>query len=427
MTFQYRIGEHADIICAPATPEGTSALAVIRVSGSGCVHILEKLMELQEGRLAGTRRKTGFLRHGDRIVDQVVALSWPEGSSYTGEEMVEIICHGVSERVRGVMDCLMDNEMRKAEPGEFTRRAFVNGRLSAWQVITLASIWSSEGESGSSGDESENHCRKMLEKVEHARVSLEGDIEFMEEHPSDGCTGMEVLVEDLLGEVVEFGKLAEVLEATCRVVLMGPVNSGKSTLYNRLSKGQSALVSCEPGTTRDGASSRIEIRGRRLLLCDSAGAGGSGMDRRAYEAAIRSIDGTDKVIWMTERAGVAPPEEVVANAGEVIEIRSKSDLIEDGNGERESGILRVSSVSGEGLEELRERMVRLPGSMSITGAASRITSEVSRSLDFIKDGDYSIAAEHLARAEEEIRNIVGSGGNVLLSVERALGSMCVGK
>lgn len=417
----------ADIICATATPEGAAALAVIRLSGKGSADLVERLMELGPGRLKGKRRKTGLLKQGSSVLDQVVALGWPEGSSYTGEEMVEIICHGVPEIVRSIMDCLMDRGARKAEPGEFTRRAYGSGRLSAWQVMALSALWrSGDGPNNMVGNASAE-CEELLRLIAEAREKLEAEIEFQEEHSIGEDDSAISILESLNESMKNFRNRASEMETVSRVVLMGPVNSGKSTLFNVLAGMEKALVSDEPGTTRDGSSCIVEMRGRRVLLCDSAGYGGQGLDRKAYEAVIGNMEGTEKIVWLSVGGDEEPPEEILGKDAEIIRVSSKSDLFENSDGTHVEHTLRVSSVTGEGMGKLEEFISSFPGSMSVTGAAKRIEKEVRDSLEYLLSGDYSLAAEHLAEAENELRAITARGDNVSLSVERALSSMCVGK
>lgn len=413
-----------EIICAVATPEGTSALSVIRVSGSGSFELIENIMSLEKNRLAGMRRKVGEIVEEGRIVDEVVAVSWPEGRSFTGEEMVEIICHGIPHSVREIIEILIKGGARRAEPGEFARRAFGNGRLNAVQIIALAALWDMEsGQKGFKG-ETEKSCRKLLSGIESTRETVEGIIEFGETHldGNDGRVGS--IFNELIERAEDFQREAESIEKSSRVMIMGPVNSGKSTLFNMLTGKGRALVSGEPGTTRDGSTCFMEVSGRRIQLCDTAGTDGHGLDRSASEAVIDGLDGTERVIWMSVGGKTPPADEIRERAGEIIEIAAKSDLAS--NNETES-LLNVSSVSGEGLEELKMILTRVPGSMSLAGVAGRILVIAKESQNFISTGEYDLAAELLSEAEIEARRVIGKGENIQLSVERALSGMCVGK
>ncbi len=413
-----------EIICAVATPEGTSALSVIRVSGKGSFDLLEKIMSLEKNRLTGMRRKVGRIIEEDRTVDEVVAVSWPEGRSFTGEEMVEIICHGIPRSIREIIEILIKNGARRAEQGEFARRAFGNGRMNAVQIIALAALWDMESGQKVFNGETEDSCRKLLSGIESTRETVEGIIEFGETH----LEGNEESIRSVFGELIQrakdFNKEAASIEKSSRVMIMGPVNSGKSTLFNMLTGKGRALVSSEPGTTRDGSTCFMELSGRRVQICDTAGTDGLGLDRSASEAVIDGLDGTERVIWMSTGGKTPPADEVRERAGEIIEIAAKSDLV-DKNGTEE--ILSVSSVSGEGIEELKIVLSRVPGSMSLSGTARRILDSIKESYRFVSAHEYDLAAEILGDTEIEARRIIGSGENIQLSVERALSGMCVGK
>lgn len=414
----------SEMICATATPDGTAALAVIRMSGRGSAALVEKLMGLEAGRLRGTRRKTGEIVHRGRKVDSVVALGWPEGASYTGEEMVEVICHGVPSTVRELMDILIGGGARPAEPGEFTRRAYLSGRMNPLQVMELSRLWSIEGTGNGITGRASQLCAGMLDSISRAREILEGDIEFEEAHGGvEGPQPEEALVR-LIASSEEFRREASDLETGTTVLIMGPVNSGKSTLFNLLAGEEQALVSETPGTTRDGSSCSVDIRGRRVILRDSAGEGGSGIDGIAYRAAVGSLNGTEKVLWLSAGGKEEPPNEVLELAGGLIRVSSKSDLKDYGIGS--GGWIRVSSVTGEGIEELCEAISGLPADVSLTGAAERIDG-ILREAAMRIPYDRSIAAELLKEAEHELLGIINGGASVSLSVERALSTMCVGK
>lgn len=414
----------AEIICAVATPEGTSALSIIRVSGKGSFELFEKIMSLEKDRLRGMRRKVGTITEEGRTIDEVVAVSWPEGKSFTGEEMVEVICHGIPESIRTIMEILIKSGARRAEPGEFARRALVNGRLNAIQIIALAALWDKEREQKVFDGETEDRCMELLNGIESSRETVEGIIEFGETHLDGNSENIRSVFGELIERAKNFRREAAWIEKSTRVMIMGPTNSGKSTLFNLLTGKSEALVSGEPGTTRDGSTCLMEVNGRRIHLCDTAGTDGYGLDRTASEAVINGIDGTDRVIWMSVGGKTPPTDEVRKKAVEIIEIAAKSDLIDV---KETDSILNVSSISGEGLEELRKMISRVPGTMSLSGAAERIEESINESCNYISSGEYDMAAELLGEAEMEARRIIGKGENIQLSVERALTGMCVGK
>ena len=413
-----------DVICAPATPEGTSALAVIRMSGRGSFRMLESLMGLEPGRLDGMRRKLGPVRRGPRIIDSVVALSWPPGRSYTGEEMVEITCHGVPGIVREIIDALLEGGARRAEPGEFTRRAFLSGRLSALDVLALAKTLDGDGSSEELTGRIRDEVHALREMMTRTEEILEGDIEFGERHPDAGGGSPKEAVEELALAAAELRKLAINMEIRTRVLITGPVNSGKSTLFNLLVGDGTALVSDVPGTTRDGASREIELRGRRILLCDTAGTGGQGMDMEASRRAIGTAGRWDRIVWLSPSGGEEPPATLEGTVMELIRVSSMCDAYPiPGPG----GWLGVSSVTGQGIARLIDLISGAPGSSSLQGITETVLDLVERVAEQISQGACDTAAALLSEARMEAELILGDGESFGLSVERALSRMCVGK
>ena len=423
-----RIKVTPEIICAPATPSGYSALAVIRVSGKGSLDLIERIMSLKTGRLRGMRRKLGVISDKGKVIDEVIAFSWPAERSYTGEEMVEITCHGVPEIVRGIMDVLVRHGAGKAHNGEFTRRAFISGKLNAIQIMTLASIWNEGNEKGNISGRFGRECEEFINQIEKVKELLEGDIEFGEDHLDTDRIAIQKELSSLLKESEKLIQRAGKIEQGQKVFLMGPVNSGKSTLFNILAGGM-ALVSDIPGTTRDGTRRNVELRGRKVLLCDTAGTGGEGLDLKASKTVLDEIKEFDKVVWMSQDGKEPPPEELSSKSPEILEVASKSDLkqVSKKSFGENGKIIKLSSLTGEGIPLLEEWISTSPGNMSLEGALDRTVNHIVNAEKFVTGDEFGIASEHLNEAEREIRSVLGKGENLTLSVERALSSMCVGK
>ena len=385
--------------------------------------MVERMMSLKEGRLSGTRRKVGTVGTADGKIDQVVAISWPEGRSYTGEEMVELICHGVQARISALMEALRDNGARFAEPGEFTSRAFASGRMSAIDVMELSSIWDPDSGAERVAGDIRSECGRMLKELETARELLDGDIEFGELHEDafERTDNMRKRIMELSKISKSFSANAEKLEQPLEVIIMGPANSGKSTLFNLLAGKGRALVSNKPGTTREGMAQTVFLSGRRALLRDSAGTDGTELDREALSNVLVGMRGDETVVWLSFKGREEPPEKLLERAGRIIWTSSKSDLYRQNR-----GALRISSKTGEGIEELKKRIIGFPVHLSITDAAKRVSNSIDMAVTVL-DRDSVLASEILQEAEEELRFLLGTGENVLSTVERALSRLCIGK
>lgn len=408
-----------EIIAAPATPRGRSALAMVRLSGRGCGRLVERLMRLPEGALSrGRMRRVGHLYGPAGRVDRVVAFLWREGASYTGEEMVEVCCHGVPERVDAVMKALLEEGARYAEAGEFTRRALLSGSMTPLEAMELAAM-QGKGVPVAGGALAEE-VRGALEAASGALEALEGEIEFGEEHPdaeADAEGALGVLADRLERAASTVGRA----EGERRIMVMGPPNSGKSTFVNRLAGRDVALVHSAPGTTRDGARALLEMGGSSVLVMDSAGAGDGPMDGRAYRMAAESVDGETMVVWMESRRGPKAPEELRRRAASVMEVSSRADLYR-------GGVRRLSLVTGEGWRSTVEELSEWASAGSLAAELAGLADRARDAMEKVAGGEYGIAAAELEETERGLAALLdGEGRRVEAAVERALQRLCVGK
>ncbi len=394
----------SDLIAAMATPPGSSAVAVVRLSGPGAVELVEKLMGLHRGRLSGMRRKVGDFSG----VDRLVALSWPQGASYTGEEMVDLMCHGTPGTTEAIMDLLMEGGARPALPGEFTRRAWQSGKITAMDVLNLSAKYRGEKPEG----------RKDLEeRLQALLVQVEAAIEFEEEHDAGSADNFAELVRVSRDAALELARSAGSMELFPTVFIMGPVNSGKSTLFNALVKEKAAVVSSEPGTTRDGAERTIGIQGRMVRLCDTAGTGGDRLDTEALEIAVGVMKPDDGVIWM-DRKQKNPPDHI-ADRRRLLLVASQRDRERE---EIREGWLPVTAVTGEGMKEVMEFLVR-PEDHTPSSSYRKAAAQLEEARIAAEGGDLALASEMARAALEELNMRLRSGE----AVERALETFCVGK
>lgn len=410
------------IIFAAATPPGTSALSIIRISGKGSTKLIEKLMKLKKNRLSGMRRKVGYLYDGKKVIDNIVALTWVPEKSYTGEEMVELICHGIPLNIGEILELLEMNGAVSASPGEFTRRAYFAGKMSQMDVIALSLIFDAQPKVAEKAGTLMGQFSKILQEIRDLREELEGNIEFAEAHPSSGSIEPKDIIKELAERAEELLLLTRSIEGMGKIWIMGPRNAGKSTLYNLLTNSDNALISDIPGTTRDGFTAEVEMGSRKLLINDSAGTDGTGLDKEAVEKVIARLNKYDRIIWLSVGGKEEIPNRLRERVADVLELSSKSDVCKPVT----HNTLRVSSVTEEGVPELKNWLIDFRGPESASSLALAFRDNIQEALDCINAEDYALAGDILLHAEKYMEMILDEK-SLDLSVERALSKLCVGK
>ena len=393
-----------DLIVARATPDSVSAIAVVRLSGRGASDAVEQIMGLETGRLRGMRRKVGDFCG----IDTLVALSWPAGKSYTGEEMVDLMCHGTPGTAESVLGKLLDSGARHADPGEFTRRAWLNGRLSSMDVLELSARFRNitTGDTG-----------RLQEKLFELITEVEALIEFGEEHETADENRMMFLLREAGKAADELRSAAERIEIKPRVFIMGPVNSGKSTLFNLLCKETAAVVSPRPGTTRDGAERMVSIKGKTVNLADTAGTGGDILDEEALEIAKARLRSGDRLIWMDKEQN-EPPDYLNTHYS-ILRTASQRDTEKT---PLKKGWIALSSFTGEGVDSVKKYITAAEGG-SPSWIYRRAGELINEAEDACRSFDIALAAEIVSGVLEEINAGMKRGE----AVERALEVFCVGK
>jgi len=271
--------DNGETIVAVATPIGRGAISQIRLSGPQALRIT---CEHFSGSNLKQRRATfGRFTAGGRIIDQVVVVVYKGPQSYTGEDFAEISCHGNPLICRKIVETCLDSGARLAEPGEFTYRAFLNGKIDLTQAEAVSDLVESQTDfqlqvaRRQLGGALSAKLRPLRDRLIEVIIQLETAIEFVEEDLT--TTSKEQLQEELQSIRSELIRLAgtfrhgRVLQEGIKVVLAGPPNSGKSSIFNKLLKYERAIVTPYAGTTRDTLLEKLDIDGIPVLLVDTAG------------------------------------------------------------------------------------------------------------------------------------------------------------
>jgi tRNA modification GTPase len=409
-----------------------AAIAVVRISGPGADAALEALA----GSLPEPRRaRLASLRHQGELLDQALVLRFAGPHSETGEDVVELQLHGGRSVVAAVLAALgtLDG-LRPAEPGEFTRRAFENGRIDLSEAEGLADLLFAETQSqrraalALAGGALGRQVAAWQARLLAVAARIEAELDFSDEGDVPAQTGACAGELGDLAHELETWLLrppVERLREGVRVVIAGPPNAGKSSLLNVLAGREAAITSEIEGTTRDLVEAPTAIGGSPFLLIDTAGLRDSGdpVEAIGVERARRSLEAADLILWLGDPAACPYP-------GKSICVQAKADLHGDGG----RADVAISSRTGIGIDTLVTLLVAraralLPaeGEVSINARHRAVLTEVAGWLTEAAGAvDPLIAAEAVRQALRALDRVTGRAG-VEDMLDTLFGRFCVGK
>jgi tRNA modification GTPase len=358
-----------DTIVAIATPPGRAGLGVVRLSGPDARAIAERLAPgapLRPRRVHVRRLDTSA--GGDRTRDQVVVTLFAAPASYTGEDVAEISAHGSPVLLEAIVRAAMAAGARLARPGEFTFRAYVNGKIDLPQAEAVADLIDAvtPAQARLAFDQLDGTLSRTVADIERRlfdlRVRLEASLDFPDEgyhfvEPGAVAAECEALLLHVRA-IVHDARQGRLLREGCRVAIVGEPNVGKSALFNALLGTGRAIVTAVPGTTRDLLTERLDIGGLAVTLIDTAGVRDSDepIEREGIARAREAAGAADVRVVVLDRSRpfVAPAME---DAGRTVVVANKADLPSAWRAEEEGRALAVSALSGAGLDRLRDAIV----------------------------------------------------------------------
>jgi tRNA modification GTPase len=274
-----------DTIAALSTRAGEAAVNIIKISGSNSIKIADKIFEAKS-KVKLCDIKTYSLSYGNivfkkEIIDEVLVSIMRAPGSYTREDVVEINCHGGLAAVNKILDLIIENGARLAEPGEFTKRAFLNGRIDLSQVEAISDIINAKTENslkiaannlkGTLSNEIKKIRKSLLELI----IDVEASIDFIEEDletvPYDEISAITKNIYEELIELIKNEEKGEIIKNGIKIAIVGKPNVGKSSLLNLIAKKEKAIVTSIPGTTRDAIEEILYLNGIPIILTDTAG------------------------------------------------------------------------------------------------------------------------------------------------------------
>ena len=298
-----------DTICAPATPPINSPLGIIRISGSESLRVVNSIFNYPE-KIKPRYVVYGSIIDNNEIIDDVVLVFYQNPQSFTGEDMVDIFCHGNPIIVKKIINLIIRNGAVMAEPGEFSKRAFINGKIDLTaaeainQVITARSEW----EISSSIRQMHGSLRDVVNEIKSRLILLKADIEagidFLEEDiefisEADAITQLDD-IRIQLDNLLQRCRIGEKISHGIDIPIIGKPNVGKSSILNLILNSERAIVSNIPGTTRDLINETIQFAGIRTNLFDTAGIDKptNEIERKGIELSQQKIDSSSIIIMV---------------------------------------------------------------------------------------------------------------------------------
>lgn len=448
-----------ETIAALATPNGMSALAIVRISGSKSFEIVSKcLLEKQKFTSAPSniiKLYTLVDLKTKSNIDEITAIKYSAPKSFTGEEMVEIFCHGGPRIVEEIATTIIDAGAVPAGRGEFSRRAFENGKIDLFKAEAIKGMIESTGDI-------ELACAKKLyktkytkfkkwrEKLENISSFIEADIEFEEtsnEEKRKITFELESFLNEINNELKKKEKIRNV-EKGINLVIAGPANTGKSSLFNSLVGKDRTIVHHEPGTTRDVISENIWICGYQVVLIDSAGIRDTinEIEKKGIIRSKEEIENASIIIWVTaanEKLNDEEIDEIKKISGkEMIGVINKSDL-DTGKEKKEFFIknniekIEVSVKTGENIKMLYDKIALIINAIHkkieipdvfLNKRHEEIGKTIfNETMSAKKEwGRPEIAAFHIKKAINKIDELIGKTDNENV-LNNIFNQFCVGK
>ena len=440
----------SDTITAPATGIG-GAVSIIRVSGKEALSCAGKVWQGRI-RLEDARPRRMYL--GKVGGDPTLAVYMKAPASYTGDDVVELQCHGGAVAADSVLRALLDAGCRMAEPGEFTFRAFVNGKLDLAQAEAVADLINSGSKSAMLLAERQlagslsAKLNEIWDKINHLRSECEARLDFPDEELDfdNDLSDQIALLKDKITRLISTREAGARLRDGVDVVLAGRPNAGKSSLLNQLAGFDRAIVSAIPGTTRDTVEQECVLCGIPVRLTDTAGLRDSDdpIEAQGIERSRRSIASAQVTFWLLDASSDDLADELAeletSSGGSTIAVWNKCDLVpERVLPETELPSCRISAVNGEGIDALLEcfkniisgngEQAILPDSAvnaRMADALERAYSALERADVQLEMEDFELAACDLADAAYSVGETTGKTASCDL-LDEVFHRFCLGK
>jgi len=380
-----------DVIAAIATAHGVAGMAVVRVSGPGAMEMVGPIFRPKGGAGVEPGKMTygAFVDEEGRPVDDGYMVFLPAPKTYTGEDVVELHTHGGLAAPAAVLSLVADRGARMAEPGEFTRRAVVSGRLDLAQAEAVLDVVHARSEAALRAARARlsgalsGRVDTIRERLVEAKALVEAAIDFEDEDVGDidpeNISRILASVEEDLGGLAETYRRGRIYREGALAVIAGRPNVGKSSLLNAFLGRRRAIVAESPGTTRDAVEDEAVLSGVPFRLVDTAGLrkNAGDIESAGIEIARERMDEADLIVFLIDAsAGWTNEDRALREklpAAPVIEVGNKKDLL--GKGGTAQAAFLTCALTGDGLEELSEEMARVVAGSGAGAETALLASE----------------------------------------------------
>lgn len=441
-----------DTIAAIATAPGVGAVGIVRLSGPGSYAVTDALFRPRNGQrvtgLPAGRVVYGRISDGPELVDEALLLTFRAPHSYTGEDVLELQTHGGPAVLRRVLELCLQRGARLAQPGEFTLRAYLSGRLDLVQAESVLNLVNAQSDSArrSAALGLGKALSEQLDLIQSDVTRVYGNLQAVFDYPEEGVPESDFGVPleralERIGKLLATARAGRIAQRGAKLALIGKPNAGKSSLLNALLGFQRSLVSSTPGTTRDYLEAPLEILGVPVTAIDTAGIRDTGdaIEASGVELAKRIAQNADLSLLLLDTSEPLGDADLTL-IGELDETRllvlgSKHDLPHAWEAETlETPLLNVSAATGEGLDILRETIRdRLIGDLSgnelwLSGERQVSALETVRELIMrAQDAPDDLAALDLEDALRTLAELTGRGEIAEETLEHIFANFCVGK
>jgi len=453
-----------DTIVAVITPPGEGGIAALRLAGPQSRAYLARFFRPSQSDNAEPEpfllRYGHFLSAENEFLDEIMAVYMPHGKSYTGLEQVELFCHGGRQVVRLILDELVAAGARTAEPGEFTKMAFLNGRIDLARAEAVAELIAANTQSSYEASREHltgaysEHVTRIRNEIVAVMSEIEAAIDFPEDEitPS-GRTELNTRLESLSSQIkllIESYSTGRIIKEGFRIVIAGRPNAGKSSLFNLLLKHERALVNPVPGTTRDYLSEWVDIDGIAVNLIDTAGIRerGGQVERMGQERARAIMKLADLVVWIADISTnnwtrVLERDITSLDHDRIMLVGNKIDIVRSTARRRkiaEYRLVPISCRTGVGVTSFEKElsakiwshMPDLASGLVVTSARHKQKLTVARkairsaSTKLGADESFELVAFDLGQAARAIDEIIGRVYTEEV-LEHIFGKFCIGK